>query len=133
MSHDPKKKRNSPYSIPVRLKTDQFSQSDYKDWLDSKAKSHRKRDNKRWNTTYTLADYRKALHRAVEAGNECDPYTGEPLDWSIVKTYNNAVSTTGGFPYRSKFKNLPTVDHRDPNSKKPDFEIISWQVNTAKS
>lgn len=117
------------YMVPDRLKQ-YFTQKQYKDWLTRKARPHRKRDNLRWGTQHTLEAYKLAIHKAVLNSNDLDPYTGEKLDWTC--RYVNEDSQKGKLSYRNKTRNLPTVDHKDPESRVPDFELISWIVNSAK-
>lgn len=109
-------------------------QAAYSRWLHRKAMAHVIRDRRRWSAEIRVADYKKAIHEAVMAGDGCDPYTGEKLDWHLIGTFNNVEAKGAGSGYKRQFRLLPTVDHLDQgHSEKPRFQICSWEVNDAKS
>jgi hypothetical protein len=54
--------------------------SQFEKWLERKARSLRKRDRKRGNTSATREDYKVAIHQAVIRSAGKDEYTGRPLD-----------------------------------------------------
>jgi hypothetical protein len=61
-------------------------------------------------------------------------YTGLPLDWSLISTYNNKQARAGGSQYLRKFAHMPTVDHEfEIDGKHFRFVICSWRVNDAKT
>lgn len=76
--------------------------------------------------------YRIAIHAAVGASSGCDAYSGEPLDWTLLGTYDNADSAEGGRTYKHDFALLPTVDHVGDGLGPADFKICGWRVNDAK-
>jgi hypothetical protein len=127
------KKTNTPYEIPKHIQTKEFGQKQYKKWIDGKARSHRIRDNARWGTNYTNVDYRNAIHAAVVKNHKIDPYTGDPLDWTLVQKFDSNAAKKGGAKYKEKFAFMPSLDHKDIFSKKLDFEIVCWRTNDAKS
>lgn len=104
----------------------------YKIWLQRKAAAHRRRDNKRWGTNYSIAQFKMAIHKAVIKSNGFDDYTGQPLDWRLINSYNNQLSKLNKAKYKKTFNYLPTVDHANPWSKKIDFKICSWILNDVK-
>jgi hypothetical protein len=62
-----------------------------------------------------------------------DYYTGEPLDWKLVSTYDNESSKSGRTHYKKTLALLPTIDHTVDEHGRPRFVICSWYVNDAKS
>ena len=105
----------------------------YYRWLDRKADAHCKRDRKRGNPAATREAYMIAIHQAVLASNGLDAYTGQPLAWELISTYENNASRLGKRDYKKQFAQLPTVDHVGDGRGKPQFRICSWQTNDAKS
>jgi len=81
----------------------------------------------------TIAHYKTEIHAAVCSSGHLDFYTGEPLDWSLVSTYNNESSRSGRGKYKTTFALLPTVDHTVDELGRPKFVICAWYVNDAKS
>ncbi|MEM8736095.1 MAG: hypothetical protein AAGG44_17835 [Planctomycetota bacterium] len=122
----------SQFPLPHFLKGI-LSEDGYTKWLHGKAKSHLNRDRKRGNLSETFGSYRRAIHQAVERSCGRDAYTNEALDWTLVRTYNNIDSRSGGRAYKAQFSLLPTVDHLDDGSGKPAFEICSWRTNDSKN
>ncbi|WP_249936341.1 hypothetical protein [Janthinobacterium lividum] len=104
----------------------------YQRWLVHKAQAHVKRDRKRGNATAIDEAYRIAIHAAVGASSGCDAYSGEPLNWTLLDTYDNADSAEGGRTYKHDFALLPTVDHVGDGLGPADFKICGWRVNDAK-
>ncbi len=119
------------YALPDFLR-DVLPEESYVRWLRRKAVAHHRRDRGRGNTTSTLSDYTQELHRAVIASNGLDFYTGQPLNWSLISTYDNQASQQGGRIYKKKLADLPTVDHLEDGLGDPKFVITSWRVNDAK-
>lgn len=106
----------------------------YLRWLDTRADAHVKRDKKRSLPRCDAASYRFRIHKAVVAGGSHDYYTGLPLDWSLISTYNNKLAQDGGSEYLRKFANMPTIDHEfQTDGKQFRFVICSWRVNDAKT
>lgn len=106
----------------------------YADWLHKKAVAHVRRDKRRWKEEISVSVYKQAIHEAVINGNGFDPYTGEKLDWHLIGKYDNESAKGVGSSYKRKFRLLPTLDHLEhKHSKKPRFQICSWEVNDAKS
>lgn len=118
------------YTVPPDLGIDH---STYIRWLRRKAAAHVKRDRKRVDHSISGEEYRKAIHAAVCDHGTHDFYTGEPLDWSLISTYNNHASKVGKSQYKATFALLPTVDHVSADDGKYDFVICAWRTNDAKS
>lgn len=119
-------------SLPPFLEG-QCSLKDYVSWLKGKADAHVIRDRKRGNTHVTTSDYKKAIHQAVLDGNGLDVYTGLPLNWRLLHTYNNTDAKAGGRSYKNGFADLPSVDHIDDGKGPVNIVICSWRVNACKS
>jgi hypothetical protein len=105
----------------------------YRRWLARKAKAHVKRDRERGNLTATVAEYKQAIHRAVERGEDRDAYTGRLLRWDLISRYSNSESKLRRRTYKKEFGDLPTVDHVADGLGPADFVICSWRVNDAKN
>ncbi len=60
-------------------------QKTYSRWLSRKSIAHARRDKKRGNTTAINEAYKKAIHLAAVDSAGLDEYTGEALDWHLVK------------------------------------------------
>lgn len=109
------------------------TQEVYARWLERKASAHRKRDCKRGNAEATTAAYKAAIHAAVIESGGCDAYTGLPLRWDLISTYDNVASKAGGRVYKQGLGDLPSVDHIGDGLGVPDFKICAWRTNDAKS
>lgn len=120
------------HSMPDFLKGEVAPEA-YERWLDSKAKSHVKRDRKRQHQAVTRALYKEAIHAAVVLSTGLDAYTGEVLDWKLISTYNNEESKAGKHRYKSRFALLPTVDHVSAEATEASFRICSWRTNDSKN
>ena len=105
----------------------------YVRWLQRKAAAHKKRDRGRGNQTAKESEYKEAIHRAVLDGGERDAYTGEPLNWALISTYDSDKSKRGGRVYKKEFALLPTVDHVGDGMGSPHFKICSWRTNDCKN
>jgi hypothetical protein len=118
------------YPLPVFLEG-RCTHSAYVKWLNNKADTLLKRDKKR-GKPYAIdaeeSDYKKEIHRAVMKSGPEDPYTGEPLAWELIGTWDSHAQPDG---YKRRFYNMPTVDHIVADVL--EFEICSWQSNDAKS
>ncbi len=119
------------YELPMFLEGT-ISQKAYTKWLYNKAATHVRRDRSRTSRAATPAEYRRAIHEAVCRCQGVDEYTGRPLSWELVSTYDNAKAAKGGTAYKRRFYRLPTVDHAGDDVGQPRFKICSWQVNDAK-
>jgi hypothetical protein len=80
-----------------------------------------------------VADYKRRIHRAVEASRGRDAYTGERLNWKLIGRYDNRASKSGRVSYKHKFAELPTVDHDGGSACRPILRICSWRTNDAKN
>ncbi|MEA5416605.1 hypothetical protein [Synechococcus sp. BA-132 BA5] len=70
-----------------------------------------KRDQKRGGTG-NVQQYRLAIHDAVLASEGCDHWTGEPLDWQLIRTYDNNETAARKGAHKKQYAMLPTIDHR---------------------
>lgn len=106
----------------------------YVRWLRRKAQAHVKRDRKRFGReSCTGATYRRLIHQAVRNGGDRDYYTGLPLDWGLISTYDNNEASSGRAEYLRRFANLPTLDHVAGPNGEQQFVICSWRVNDCKT
>lgn len=121
----------SKYALPDFLR-EVCTPEQYQSWLRGKAKAHCLRDRNRGNAGATQESYRVAIHAAVTASGGLDAYTGLPLRWELVGTYDNEVSQARGRAYKHELGDLPTVDHVGDGLSAPDFVICSWRINDAK-
>ncbi|MGA2506368.1 MAG: hypothetical protein ABSF80_02715 [Chitinispirillaceae bacterium] len=104
----------------------------YYKWLNKRADSVFTRDKKRrkpFALTATREAYKMKIHKAVVDGGLNDPYTGEPLAWDLIGTWDTSHKQPDG--YEKRFTLLPTIDHITPDVL--DFEIYSYQINKAKN
>lgn len=120
------------YKLPTFLST-LLTQDNYEKWLHRKAVAHVKRDRKRGNVTATNESYKIAIHTAVVVSDGADYYTGENLDWSLIRQYNNDESKAHGRHYKKSLALLPTVDHVGDGLGEADFKICGWRTNDAKN
>jgi hypothetical protein len=120
------------YELPKVLEG-KCNQQDYTHWLYGKAAAHVKRDKKRGNGLATTESHKAAIHKAVREGGDLDAYTGRPLDWKLIRTYDNERSKAGKREYKKSFADLPTVDHEDDGMGEPKFKICSWRTNDCKN
>ena len=90
------------------------------------------RDKKRGNLVCSTDSYRRAIHAAVATGGDRDAFTGEPLHWDLIRTYDNTDSKAGRREYKKRFALLPTVDHLDDGLSHPRFAICGWRTNDCK-
>jgi len=119
------------HQLPSELEQ-MTNQESYSRWLHRKAAAHVKRDRARGHTC-TISAYKDSIHQAVVASNGRDSYTGEPLNWSLISTYDNDASKNGRHHYKASFALLPTVDHIDASSKTASFKVCAWRTNDAKN
>lgn len=120
------------YELPECLK-DKCDEAAYVRWLRRKAAAHVKRDRKRFGReTCSGTTYRVMIHNAVKNGGDRDYYTGLPLDWTLISSYDNDDAKEGRGEYLKTFGDLPTVDHVIVDGALR-FVICSWRVNDCKS
>jgi len=120
------------YVLPACLEG-KCEESIYVRWLRRKAKAHVIRDRKRGRKSCTGAKYLQLIHQAVQNGGDKDYYTGQPLNWSLISTYDNERSKAGREEYLRSFADLPTVDHVIAEGDSTQFVICSWRVNDCKA
>lgn len=58
-------------------------------------------------------------------------WTGEPLAWELIGTYDNTEAAAGKGEHKKQYAMLPTIDHRS-NEPGTDFVICAWRTNDAK-
>jgi hypothetical protein len=121
------------YSLPDFLKG-KCERAKYARWLHRKAQAHASRDRKRnGKRSCTVSLYKEQIHSAVVGGGDRDFYTGEPLDWTLISTFENIAAKSGRSLYKKAFELLPTVDHTFDDKGRQKFVICSWKINDAKS
>jgi hypothetical protein len=120
------------YELPDFL-VGRVTKENYVRWLHLKAMAHVKRDRLRRSEAITNTGYKRQIHAAVYASAGLDWYTGEPLDWEKISTYNNEASKAGRSIYKAAFALLPTVDHVIRVDGAYDFVICGWRTNDAKN
>lgn len=123
----------APRYEPPKFLSRSTNQPAYTRWLQRKATAHARRDRARWGCPVSISKYKLAIHDAVLRSKGRDFYTGERLAWHLISRYDNQASKSGGTRYKNKFALLPTVDHVDPQSRRPDFQICSWRTNDCKN
>jgi len=123
------------YFLPPFLK-DVITLEKFKKWLDSKA-HHLFASDKKIGRRYALhgsqANYKMAIYNAVVAAGPCDPYTGETMDWTLIRAWVQIDKDDDPGTYKKKYLRLPVVDHTNPDKDTLAFEICSWIVNCCKS
>ena len=102
----------------------------YPGWVQRKAVALCKRDQKRGGSG-NVQHYRLAIHQAVLACGGRDHWTGEPLDWALIGTYDSREGAAASAEHKKQFAMLPTIDHRS-NRPEPDVVICAWRTNDAK-
>jgi hypothetical protein len=83
----------------------------YPSWVQRKAVTPCTRDQKRGGTG-NVQQYRLAIHDAVLASEARDHWTGEPLDWQLISTYDNNETAARKGAHKKQYAMLPTIDHR---------------------
>lgn len=120
------------YELPEFL-NGRVSKENYVRWLHRKAVAHVKRDRLRLSDPITNTIYKQQIHAAVRESHGLDWYTGEPLAWEKISTYNNEQSKAHRSIYKAGFALLPTVDHVLRIDGAYDFVICGWRTNDAKN
>jgi hypothetical protein len=121
----------SKYPLPPFLEGT-FTQLEYFKWLRNKAHGLLRRDKKRgkpYAAAATKSAYQQEIHEAIMDGGERDPYTGETLEWDLIKQWDSSREQPEG--YKKRFVLMPTVDHVTAEELK--FEICSFRINEAKA
>lgn len=72
------------YPLPEALKG-KVEPAAYRRWIHVKAAAHVKRDSKRWKRKLSISAYKKAIHLAACEHDGRDPYTGESLQWELLR------------------------------------------------
>jgi hypothetical protein len=120
------------YELPAFL-YGRVSRETYLRWLHRKALAHVRRDRLRLPDPITNTVYKQQIHAAVHASGGLDWYTGEPLAWEKISTYDNDASKADRSAYKAGFALLPTVDHVLRLDGAYDFVICGWRTNDAKN
>lgn len=120
------------YELPEFL-NGRVTKEHYVRWLHRKAMAHVKRDRLRLDAQITNTIYKQQIHAAVCASDGLDWYTGEPLAWDKISTYDNEQSKADRSLYKARFALLPTVDHVLRLDGAYDFVICGWRTNDAKN
>lgn len=120
------------YQLPTFLEG-VITQTHYEHWLYRKAMTHIKRDRKRGKVDASNEEYKLAIHRAVDESHGKDAYTDEPLDWTLLSTYDNDESKARKAEYKKRFALLPSVDHVGNQIGPTEFRICGWRTNDAKN
>lgn len=120
------------YELPVFL-DGRVAKETFGRWLHRKAIAHVKRDRLRLSEAITNTIYKQQIHAAVCASLGLDWYTGEPLAWEKISTYNNEESKADRSKYKAGLALLPTVDHVLRADGAFDFVICGWRTNDAKN
>lgn len=121
------------YSLPSFLEGTEVTRERYVRWLQRKALSLAQRDKRRWQKAVSVAGYKEAIHKVVESSEGKDFYTQEDLEWDLISKYDNNESQRRGVVYKHELALLPTVDHVDPGSEEPQFQICGWRTNACKN
>ena len=128
-------KNASKYNLPEYLQG-LIPQEIYRRWLCARGAALVARDRRKKRPYANITDggqvYAEHIHAAVCAGASEDPFTGRPLAWELIGTYDDFSSEAGGVAFLKKFALLPTVDHIDPSSDTLAFEICSYEINKCK-
>jgi hypothetical protein len=122
---------SNKYPLPNFLEG-KVSQAAYVRWLGRKSIAHQKRDKKRGNSEATNEAYKMAIHAATADSHGLDKYTGEPLRWDLISTYDNEKSKLDRRTYKATLDLLPTVDHVGDGLGEANFKICGWRTNDAK-
>ncbi len=113
--------------IPPHIQALGISQELFGEWLDRATNSHVRRDRQRTEAIVRPQVYREAIYRAVASGSDRDYYTGELLDWRLLRHF----STSDNADRDERL--LPTVDHVGLDVELPVFRICSMRTNKCKS
>jgi hypothetical protein len=119
------------YPLPTFLEGT-ITQAAYLRWLSRKSIAHVKRDKRRVNYKVVNEAYKIAIHAATTDSRGLDEYTGEPLRWDLISTYDNERSKKDRRNYKAALDLLPTVDHVGDGLSEASFKICSWRTNDAK-
>ena len=109
---------------------------DYRKWLFGRGEQLFLKDRKRQKPCAigrNSAFYSALIHAAVNRSGQTDPFTGQPLAWELVGTWDSSSSAVHDPAVMKKFALLPSVDHIDPSADTLQFEICSFEINKCKS
>lgn len=115
------------YPLPEFLRILGISQDSFGHWLDRVTVAHVVRDRERTGAKISASTYREAIYRAVFNGGDRDYYTGEELDWCLLRYF----SKRDGMERDEHL--VPSVDHDGLNTESPVFHICSLRTNKCKS
>jgi hypothetical protein len=115
------------YPIPEHFVALGISQELFGRWLDRITNAHIIRDRKRTKSKISAAVYRQAIYRAVCDGGDRDYYTGERLNWKLLRYFSKIDDAS-----RDQ-RLVPSVDHEGFDTEAPVFRICSLQTNKCKS
>ena len=108
----------------------------YKHWLYVRARELLAKDLRR-QKPYAIGRgvpfYKDLIHAAVNGGGQTDPFTGRPLAWELIGTWDDSAASAHDPAVMKKFAPLPTADHVDPSAEALAFEICSFEINKCKS
>jgi hypothetical protein len=76
------------YRIPEHLSRLGISQDDFGHWLDRATAAHVRRDRKRTKAKIRPVVYRLAIFKAASEGGNRDYYTGESLNWQLLRHFS---------------------------------------------
>lgn len=115
------------YKIPEHLSRLGISQDDFGQWLDRATAAHVRRDRKRTEAQIRPVVYRLAIYKAVSKGATHDYYTGELLNWRLLRYFskNNRIDRDECL--------MPSIDHEGLNTTSPTFRICTLRTNKCKS
>jgi hypothetical protein len=125
---------NCIYPVPEVLEG-LLTPAEYNELVRVKAWALLKRDRKRklpGVLTSSIELYKETVNSAFAAGGLFDPYTGETLEWKLVRTWDPKKAKNDP-DYEKQFYLMPTIDHIDPYGDVLAFAVCSWEVNCCKS
>ena len=122
------------YELPPFLEG-VLTRQEYVHWLQRRSKRHVVKDRGRWNDpSLSNAGYKIAIHKAVLDSGGTDFYTGEELDWALLRpgVYDSKVKYDRD--RRREFRLRPAVDHLDAEpTSAPTLVICADRTNRCKS
>ena len=114
------KKPEADYHAPDFVRAKHVSCDLYRTWLKSRVKDACRRGK--------VKKAKKHLHQAVLRQGHVDFYTGEDIEWGLLKHKQSVALGRKGRTSRGR---LPSADHYD-GTNKADFRICSAATNWAK-
>jgi hypothetical protein len=123
------------YSLPPFLENI-ITSRDYNIIVYRRASETQERDRRR-RIPIALAThvraYSDSMNSAVLKNGRTDPYTGDTLDWSLVRQWNNDAEKNQGMDFKKRFALMPTFSHVNLYGGVIAFEVCSWKITTCKS